>query len=226
MYQNIPTKVRTEECRLSYVFLNTPRRPQNQNGQQMQAQQGQNGQQQERYGVTLLIPKTAVRTYNEIQAAIKAAADDAVTAKWNGVRPPVIKHTLHDGDGVREDSGLPFGDECKGHWVITANSNQKPQVVQFDANGALIPVQPQDIYSGMYAEVTLNFKGYLFAGKRGVTAYLGNVLKTRDGEPLSGGASADADFGVPMATQSDFAPAAPAAPVPGQRINPITGLPM
>ena len=223
MYQNVPTKVRTGECRLSYVYVNTPR-PSKKQGQQNQQNQGQ-----DRYGVTLLIPKSDTATYNEMLRSIEAAAKEAVEKKWGGVRPPIIRHTIHDGDGVREDSGLPYGKECHGCWVITASSNRKPEVKQFDQQGEkLHDVAPQDIYSGMYAEVTLNFSGYLYSGKRGVTAYLGNILKTRDGEPLSGGASADADFGIPTAAQSEFAPSSSSAPspAPGQRINPITGQPM
>ena len=52
---------------------------------------------------------------------------------------------------------------------------------------------PQDIYSGMYARVTINFFGYMSNGKKGVGCGLGNVMKTRDGEPLAGGASAASD---------------------------------
>ena len=40
----------------------------------------------------------------------------------------------------------------------------------------------------MYARVTINFFGYARAGKRGIGCGLGNVMKTRDGEPLAGGA--------------------------------------
>lgn len=106
---------------------------------------------------------------------------------------------------VREN-GTPYGPECKGCWVITASTKNKPQVVsQSDINTELLP---QDIYSGMYARVTINFFGYNTAGKRGVGCGLGNVMKTRDGEPLAGGASAAADFaGV---GQTVAAPATPA----------------
>ena len=85
---------------------------------------------------------------------------------------------------------------------------------------------PTDVYSGMYARVTINFFGYNTAGKRGVGCGLGNVMKTRDGEPLAGGASAAADFaGV---GQTVAAPATPAyggamPATPGQMSYPNTG---
>ena len=64
----------------------------------------------------------------------------------------------------------------------------------------------------MYARVTINFFGYNRAGKRGIGCGLGNVMKTREGEPLAGGASAQADFaGIGNAPTG---PAAYGAPVP------------
>ena len=175
MYNNIPTRVLTGEVRLSYVNLVAPRANNN------------DPTAAPRYSVTLLIPKTDAAVKQNIDASIEAAAVDAQSKLWGGVRPPVMPVPIHDGDGVR-DNGTPYGPECKGCWVITASSKNKPQVVhQSDINTELLP---QDIYSGMYARVTINFFGYNRAGKRGIGCGLGNVMKTRDGEPLAGGASA------------------------------------
>ena len=69
--------------------------------------------------------------------------------------------------------------------------------------------------------VTLRFFGYSQSGNRGVGCGLGNVLKTREGEPLSGGASAAADF---AGIGNSVVP--PVDPVTGRAINPITGQPM
>ena len=173
MYNNVPTRVLTGECRLSYVNLVAPRANNN------------DPNSQPRYSVTLLIPKTDTAVYQNILQSIEAAAVDAQGKLWNGVRPPVMPVPIHDGDDVREN-GTPYGPECKGCWVITASSKNKPQVIhQSDINTELAP---QDIYSGMYARVTINFFGYARAGKRGIGCGLGNVMKTRDGEPLAGGA--------------------------------------
>ena len=73
MYQNDPMKVLTGECRLSYCNLTTPRA----------AQQGG----EPKYSVTLLIPKTDVATKADIDAAIQAAANEALSKVWNGARP-------------------------------------------------------------------------------------------------------------------------------------------
>ena len=176
MYQNIPTKVLTGVVRLSYANLVTPRASQ------------QNGEL--KYSVTLLIPKTDTATKADIEASMMAAYEEGVNKKWGGAHPQ-FKSLLWDGDGLRQ-SGLPFGDECKGHWVITASSLQKPQVVGVDNINC--ELSPNDIYSGMYARVTINFYPFDTSGSKGVGCGLGNVMKTADGEPLSGGASAASDF--------------------------------
>lgn len=235
MYQNIATKVLTGEVRLSYCHLTTP---------QISQKGGD-----PKYSVTLLIPKNDTATIADINASFNAAYNDGVSKKWSGARPQA-KNILHDGDGLRQ-SGLPFDDECKGHYVLTASTKIKPQVVGIDNINC--ELAPQDIYSGMYARVTINFFPFDSEGNKGVGCGLGNVMKTRDGEPLSGGASAAsdfADFGNAAApaygpgtypAQPNYAaptspaytqPAAPAYTQPavpqqgGVRINPITGQPI
>lgn len=208
MYQNNPTKCLTGEVRLSYVHLSAPYANPNQRNAKP------------KYSCTILIPKTDVQTKADLDAAIEAAAIEATTKKWGGFRPPILASVIHDGDGVRQD-GTPYSEECKGCWVLTASSDDKPHVVhQSNINSELAP---QDIYSGMYARVTVNFFGYLNSGNKGVGCGLGNVMKTRDGEPLSGRASAASDFaGVGQAV----AAAESYTAQPAGRINPITGQPM
>lgn len=199
MYQNIATKVLTGEVRLSYCYLDQPR-PNLQGGDP-------------KYSVTLLIPKADAATKADIDASIQAAYEAGVAKRWNGKRYP-LKDLVHDGDGLRPDGVTPYGPECKGHWVLTASSKTKPQVVHISNINAQLA--PSDVYSGMYARVTLNFYAYDTAGNRGVGCGLGNVLKLRDGEVLGGGgASAEQDFAALAGQQ-------PA----GGAINPITGQPM
>ena len=203
MYNNNPTRVLTGEVRLSYVNLVAPR------------VNGNDPNSAPRYSVTLLIPKTDVAVKQDIDASIEAATTDAQTKLWGGVRPPIIPIPIHDGDGVREN-GTPYGPECKGCWVITASSKQKPQVVhQSNINTELAP---QDIYSGMYARVTINFFGYNQKGKRGIGCGLGNVMKTREGESLTGFTSAAADFAGIGQTVT------PPTQTSGM-VNPLTGQP-
>lgn len=200
MYQNIATKCLTGEVRLSFVHLTRPYS--NKGGEP-------------KYSCTLLVPKTDTATYNDLKSALNAAYEIGVSDKWKGSRPQLRYPVIYDGDGVRP-SGEAFGDECKGHWVITASSMQQPQVVH--QSNIRVQLAETDIYSGMYARVTLNFFPYDTSGSRGVGCGLGNVLKTKDGEPLSGRASAESDFAGLESINTTVS-------VSGG-INPITGLPM
>jgi hypothetical protein len=188
-----------------------------------------------KYQVTLLIPKTDTATKADIDASIKAAYEDGVKNKWKGARPQLKNALIYDGDGNKTD-GTPFGAECKGHWVIAASSpaNYKPDVVHI--RNINVQLAPTDIYSGMYARVSLDFFSYDTCGSKGVGCGLRCVMKTKDGEPLSGRASAASDFaGVGQSViPQDGTTATPTTAQQGYAatqgytmpaINPITGQP-
>ena len=210
MYQNDPQKCLTGEIRCSYVSVHTPRQI--------------NGQGKPKYTMTALIPKSDTATINDIRATMEAAIQKGIAEPkigWGGKRPANLQTTLYDGDGVKPESGEPWGPECKGHWVLRASANegQRPQVVGMD--NIKVELDPRDVYSGMYARITVRFYPYKFAGKSGIGCGLGNILKTRDGEPLAGGASAESDFAGIGAD-----PSSAAATQAAGAINPLTGLPM
>ena len=176
------TRIMTGKVRLSYVHLCEP----------YAFQQGQ----EEKYSATILIPKTDTATLGRIKAAMEAATQRGVEKQWGGKRPPLINNPLHDGDGTKPSDGTEFGEECKGHWVITASSkaDRKPGIVDNMCN----PIIDQtEVYSGMYARVTMTFFPYSFGGKKGIGCALGNVQKLADGEPLAAsGIKAENEFGA------------------------------
>lgn len=168
MYNGIAKRVLTPECRLSYANLVEPKA----------AKDDPNGK--KFYSVALLIPKSQA-IFTELKNSEKAAYDEAITSKWGGKRPQITS-VIHDGD-LPKQNGDEYGPECKGHYVINVKSKNKPWVChQSNINCELAP---QDIYSGMYARVTIEFFGYDTNGRKGVSASLRGVMKTRDGEPLS-----------------------------------------
>lgn len=204
-------RVTTGEARLSYVHLFKP----------YAFQQGQ----EEKYSVTVLVPKTDTDTMARINAAIEAAKQRGISDKWNGQCPPILPTPVHDGDGVRPSDGMPFGDECKGHWVFAASAkaDYPPEVV--DANGNPI-INQSEVYSGMYGRVNVNFFPYAFGGKKGIGCGLGPVQKLRDGEALGGGrVSAAQAFGtpVPQQPQTGTVPGAPAYGATSIPTQPQTG---
>lgn len=177
MANNKPTMVTTGEVRISYEHLMKP----------YANQQGA----EPKFSATLLIPKSDVATKQRIDAAIQAATQEGINSKWNGVRPPQVAIPIYDGDGVRPN-GEPFRPECKGHWVMTASSRIRPEVVDLNLNPI---IDATEVYSGMYARVNINFFPYNATGKKGIGCGLGPVQKTRDGEPLGGRITAAEAFG-------------------------------
>ena len=168
---NEVTSVTTGEVRMSYVHLFKP----------YAYQPGQ----EEKYQVTILVPKTDTDTMGRINAAIEAAKQKGISGKWNGMCPPIVPTPVYDGDGGRPSDGMTFGPECKGHWVFTASAkaDYPPEVVDKAGN----PIITQaEVYSGMYGRVNVTFFPYAFGGKKGVGCGLGPVQKLRDGEALGG----------------------------------------
>lgn len=210
------TNVTTGKARLSYVHLYKP----------YAAEPGQ----EEKFSVTILIPKTDTDTMARINAAIETAKQKGTAGKWNGVCPPIVQTPVHDGDGVRPSDGMPFGEECKGHWVFTASArlDRPPEVVDKAGNPI---INQSEVYSGMYGRVNVNFFPYAFGGKKGIGCGLGPVQKLEDGEALGGGhVSAAQAFGTPQAAPGTpvqgNAVTLPWTPTAGGQVNPITGMPM
>ena len=76
---------------------------------------------------------------------------------------------------------------------VNATSKDAPQVVDRRVQRVTDPMM---VYSGCYCNVTVNFYPFNINGNRGVAAGLGNVQFVRDGERLSGRASAESEFDV------------------------------
>lgn len=170
------SKLVTGKVRFSYVNI-------------FEAREDQNGG-DPKYSVTLLIPKSDTATVSKIKAAITEAREAFCKKNGANALPAKPNHTLHDGDGTR-DSGDPYGPECKGCYVITVSSKQKPVIVDSFRN----PItDPQEVYSGAYGRAAINFYGYSRNGKKGISAGLLSIQKLSDGEPLGGAMGSADDF--------------------------------
>jgi hypothetical protein len=74
---------------------------------------------------------------------------------------------------------------------LNANSTDKPGIVDRQVNPILDPMQ---VYSGCYCNVSLSVYGFNSKVNRGVACGLGNIQWLKDGERLSGKADAASDF--------------------------------
>lgn len=143
-----------------------------------------------KYSVSLIIPKSDTRTIARIKAAIEAAYQEGQSKlKGNGKTVPplsAIKTPLRDGDAERPDDAA-----YANAYFLNANSTTAPGIVDADRNPILTR---SEVYSGVYGRASITFFSYHSAGARGIACGLNNLQKIRDGEPLGGKASAEADF--------------------------------
>ena len=223
-YQMRPSDVLLRNVRLSYVRFDKA--------------VSRNPGQEKKYSCTILVPKTDLAQKQAIDNAIEAAIAIG-REKFGNAVPPKPKTVLWDGDGYTQ-SGKEFGPEAKGHWVFTAGlaeARGPVQVVDLSRNPIL---NQSEIYSGMYANVLVNF--YFYKNESvGVGAGLGPVQKVADGEPLGGVLpSADDVFGAPDVAApigQTYAAGAPPYAQPSlppsvasaamqPQVNPLTGAPM
>ena len=169
------TKIVTGVCRLSYANI-------------WQAKSINGGA--PKFSTSVLIPKSDTKTIAKVKAAIQAAYEEGEgKLKGNSKSAPSLaslKTPLRDGDTERPDDAA-----YAGHWFLNANSNTAPGVV--DASREPI-YDTSEIYSGVYARVSLAFYAFNSNGNRGIACGLQNIQKVRDGESLGGKAKAEDDF--------------------------------
>ena len=169
------TKIVTGVCRLSYANI-------------WQAKSINGGA--PKFSTSVLIPKSDTKTIAKVKAAIQAAYEEGEgKLKGNSKSAPSLaslKTPLRDGDTERPDDAA-----YAGHWFLNDNSNSAPGVV--DASREPI-YDTSEIYSGVYARVSLSFYAFNSNGNRGIACGLQNIQKVRDGESLGGKAKAEDDF--------------------------------
>jgi len=166
------TKVITGKVRFSYLHVWEP--------------QAIEGGSEKRYSVSLIIPKSDKTTLTKIGEAIEAAKE-AGKSKFGGKIPGNLKLPLRDGDLER-----PEDDAYEGAYFLNATSKTKPGIVDKDTQ----PIIDQDeLYSGCYGRVSINFYAFNTNGNKGVACGLNNLQKLADGESLGGRSTAESDFG-------------------------------
>ena len=184
------TAVRLGEVRFCYAFVFAPSKNED----------GSDGS----YRVQILVPKTDTTAVSLINAAVEAAKKIGVPTKWGGKMPSAARLKLPLRDG---DEEFPEDPVYGGMYFFNASSSKeiKPGVRVLE-NGVLSEaLDGEDFYSGCYGCVTVNFYPFEKNGNVGVAAGLNNLVKTRDGEKLSGGGhSAEEDFADLVGNAKDF----------------------
>lgn len=113
-----------------------------------------------KYSISVLIPKSGIVTINKINEAIDIAIEEGI-ARFGGKKPN--KLPLRDGDLERDN------DAYTGHYFINANSINAPQIVDANLNAIL---DSNEVYSGCYGRVSLNFYAFNSNGNKGIACGL------------------------------------------------------
>lgn len=165
------TKVVFGPCRLSYTHVFAKYSP--------------DGDGEGKFMTNILIPKSEKKTIEAIKKAIEAAKKAAIVAKWGGKEPKKLDLPLRDGDDKEDEV-------YEDHFYLNAKSSTRPGVV----DKKCVPiVDEEEVYSGVWAIVSVTFYGYDVSGNRGVACGLNNIMKYKDDDHLGGRVSAEADFG-------------------------------
>jgi len=174
------TNIRIGEVRFGYCHLFTPRKKEDGSD--------------DKFGCQILIPKSDTETVKLINEAIEVAKKNGVSTKWNGKLPPASKLTTPLRDGDEEN---PDDDTYRDMWFMNANTGltRKPGLRVLENGQLTEALDEEDIYSGMWGCATVSFFPYNSNGNVGVACALNNVVRTRHGERLAGGRTADQDFG-------------------------------
>lgn len=133
------------------------------------------------YRTSVLIPKKDKALIAQIEEAIEEAKQYGKGAKWGGKIPRNLKVAFQDGD----DSDLDKYPENEGHYILNARSKKKIGLVDIDRQPIL---DADEIYSGCWAYVSVTSFAYDNESK-GVSFFLNNIMKAKDGERFGSGAS-------------------------------------
>lgn len=167
-------KVVTGKVRLSYVNIKNP--------------QSFNGG-EPKYSVCVMIPKDDAKTIEKIEDGIRQAEEEGA-ALWGGKIPKNLKTPIRDGDEEREESS-----GFENMLFFNASSKRRPGCIDRQKDEIF---DLDEIYSGCWARVSVNFYPFNVSGNRGVAAGLNFIQKWADGPRLGG------DFGSADDFDDDF----------------------
>ncbi len=121
-------------------------------------------------------------------SVLKKAIHSAIVEAWGKDKakwPEGLKSPIKDGDKMEDLEGY------EGQYYIKTSSHRKPGVINRKKE---VITNEDDFYGGCYAIATVLVKAYATKGNKGVTIYLNNIQKVKDGEPFGGRSNPEADF--------------------------------
>lgn len=136
-------------------------------------QQQSNGE--AKYSLSAVIPKEDTETIELIRKTLEYVAEHSVS-KWGGRIPDKLRLPLHDGDVEKTNNPI-----FKNSYFINAKCKEPPQIVDSEVQPI---INQSELYSGCYGNVSVTFYAYNVGGSRGIAAWLCNIQKISDGDPI------------------------------------------
>lgn len=149
---------------------------------------GQNKQGKDSYSVTMMFPK------DTDLSKLKEAAQKVIKEKWGENKPKKLKSPFKDADSYEDSNGDILKDKyefMEGHVIVDAKTGFAPGLVNEKKQKI---IDENEFYSGCFAIATVVPFAYDQDGNKGVSFGLRNIMKLRDGDKLTGGATAEQDF--------------------------------
>jgi hypothetical protein len=170
-------------CRLSFFHGWEPKAPK--------------GSTKLQYSTQVLIDVNDKKNIDAINQAINEAREEGKD-KLAGVKANKLRLPLYDG----EDE-FPGDPNYAGMMYVNASNTRAPEIVK-KKNGKITPIIEEDeMYSGVYAFVHVNFFAYNNVGQ-GVGCSLQSIMKYKDGERLDSRINAEKAFeSVDFETEED-----------------------
>ncbi|HCR83888.1 MAG TPA: DUF2815 domain-containing protein [Lachnospiraceae bacterium] len=137
----------------------------------------------EKYSVTLLIPKDDKKTLNAIRKAIDTAKREGIKEKWKGKEPRDLWNPLRDGDEEKADEHPEYA----GMYFLKAKSDSKPILLDEYKDEIL---DETELYSGCWGRANINFFAF-DNNTKGVSAGLNALQKKRDDDAFGGRVTLD-----------------------------------
>ena len=140
-----------------------------------------------KFSVTMLWDK------NEDLSKLRAACDAAIEKKFGKDAPKDIQMPVKDGDGKLDKDGKQRPEYAGMKYAIAkAKESDRPKIVDTELNPILDATL---VYGGCKLRAAVSAYAWEFAGKKGVSLYLGNVQLTGPGEAFGTTSSVESDFG-------------------------------
>ncbi len=139
--------------------------------------------------------------------SLKDAYYNAMKDQWgpNKDKWPKMRYSFSDvfkdGNEIKNADGEVY-DGYEGKIIVSAKAKEKYPPKVFDRYGQ--PLNEQDMYGGCYVQAKLIARPYDFAGNRGVSFKLYQVIKIKDGDRFGGGGNHEMAFAVSEEASDQF----------------------